>query len=363
MIDTPSPLGRKLSIGALIALVVVVTGVSAGVAISIVALENFSISTLFSPQETQEAQSTPPETQATPQETQEAQSTSPETQAPSQETQEAQSIAQGVQLVDIIPSPRIVNMNGAGDSQRLNLQGLYSDGSIGEFESDSSAALSFTSSDSEVAQVNSEGVVTSLKTGEAEIAVAYDGLHSIVPVLVWRDVRSMPPIDPERLLWVNDGGSAIVLNRVMVRLETAYGPEDASQLAAIIGGEVIFEFRTFPGYVIDFDAHTKEGLDAVLAQLEADERVTHVYPDVLVSTSQDPDPHRIETLANVIPNAAYLNAGMDVAWNLINDLPDGSLDDVKIVVVDLDFPSSQTNNAIADAAHIRKRILMIQKSK
>ena len=67
-----------------------------------------------------------------------------------------------------------------------------------------------------MAEVDSRGVVTGLAVGGADVVVSYGDLTATVPVFVWGPMRTVPPVDPQRLLEVSDNGSAIVLNRVMV---------------------------------------------------------------------------------------------------------------------------------------------------
>ena len=259
----------------------------------------------------------------------------------------------GVRMVDIVTTPRIITFDNPGESQQLTVQGFYSDGSAGDLEGDPTATLSYTSSDSSVAQVSSDGVVTGILAAGADIVVRYGDFNAEVPVLVFGPVRRIPPIDPERVLEIDDDGSAIVLNRVMARLLPGYGPA-AAQVAASIGGEVIFEFRTFPGYVIDFGAQTEEDLNQALAVLEADERVEYAYPDMLAYPSQAttgpgspiyrkgklsppfpfPPPFHIPPVDNI---------GIGEAWQSIERA--GRLDAVHlkpvvIAVVDLEFVST-----------------------
>ena len=44
-----------------------------------------------------------------------------------------------------------------------------------------------------------------------------------------------------------------MLNRVIVELNPGYDTGDAEDIAAELGGEVVFSYSTFPGYVIEFD--------------------------------------------------------------------------------------------------------------
>ena len=158
-------------------------------------------------------------------------------------------VAQELRLVAIVPSPRIVRLEGPGETERLTVQGYYSDRSVGDLDDGQGAPVSYSSSDPSVAEVDSRGAVTSIEVGGADITVTYKDLTATVPVFVWGSMQAVPPIDPERVLEVDGDGSAIVLNRVMVELEPGYDFAAAEQIAAQISGQVVFEFRTFPGYL------------------------------------------------------------------------------------------------------------------
>ena len=256
---------------------------------------------------------------------------------PTQDVPATQDLQEG-QLTDIIASPRIILLNDPGDSQRLSVQGYYSDGSVGELEDDSGAAFSYRSTDSSVAQVGSDGVVTAIKAGGADVVVGYGSFTDTVPILVWGTVRRIPPIDPDRLLEVSDDGSAIVLNRVMVELEPGYGSEDAKQVASDIGGAVVFEFLTFPGFLVEFNARTEEDLTKALAILQSDQRVALAYPDITMVASQGPNPIETVNLADDERNA-YLDSGMEQAWTLMGNVPQPNLKPVVMVMIDTDFVS------------------------
>ena len=257
------------------------------------------------------------------------------------------SVTQEVRLVGIVPSPKIIRLDHTGDSERLSVRVYYSDQSMGDLEDGSGATVSYTSSDSSVVQVDSDGVVTGIKTGGTDVVVKYGSLSATVPVFVRGMVRTMPPINPDRLLEVGDDGSAIVLNRVVVELEPGYDSRDAERVASDIDGEVVFEFRTFPGYIVEFDARILEDLEEALAILQADRRVALAFPDLVLSSSNETlrlhltHPDEVE---------AYLDAGMEEAWNTMNlvgkSLP--GLSQVGIAVIDSGFVR-HTGDAIVDA--------------
>ena len=276
-------------------------------------------------------------------------------------------VPQEIKLIDIIPSPRIVTLDGPGQSQQLTVQGFYSDGSTGDLVLKPGEEFFFASSDTSVVEVAPNGVLSSHKAGGADVLVAYRHLEAEVPVLVWGEVRRIPPVDPDRLLPIDDDGTAIVLNRVMVELVPGYGLAAAEELAASIGGKVIFEYRTFRGFVIDFGARTEEELRTTINWLLTKPRVDAAYSDITMTLGQSrptstptrtPCPYpvdqgllggpvpvlspavHIESLDNRKEADAYLRVGMEEAWVRMNNLPDTVFDTpVLIAVIDSDFPS------------------------
>ena len=112
-------------------------------------------------------------------------------------------------------------------------------------------------------------------------------------------MRAVPPHNPDLVLEVSDNGSGILLNRLMEELEPGYNFQDARRVASDIDGEVVFEFRTFPGYLVEFDSRTTADLERALAILEADRRVAQAYPDLLMAANngdEDAKVKAIETL-------------------------------------------------------------------
>ena len=244
-------------------------------------------------------------------------------------------VAQELRLVAIVPSPRIVRLDGPGETERLAVQGYYSDRSVGELDDGSGATVSYSSSDPSVAEVDTRGFVTGLSAGGADIIVTYGDLIATVPVFVWGTMKAVPPIDPERLLEVSEDGSAIVLNRVMVELEPGRDAHDADEVATGIGGQVVFEYRTFRGYLVEFDGRTDEDLREALVILQEDSRVASAYPDA-VSPVNDGHENQIETLLfDTRQPLAYLDAGMENAWRTMGLID--NLDPVTVAVIDTGF--------------------------
>ena len=325
------PTYRKPIIGAL----VVLTGLALCAVVVIVAVGAFSAF-----QEGRESLGT----------MQEAFQTSPE--KAKEVFQTDREITQEVQMVDIVPSPRIVWLQDAGDSQRLSVQGYYSDGSVGELDPSQGAAVSYESSDSSVAHVDSEGVVTGVKAAGADVTVTYGNFHATVPIFVWGPERRVPPYDRDRLLAVSDDGSAIVLNRIMTELQPGYSSNDANLVASRIDGEVVFKFDTFPGYLVEFSARTEKELEQALAVLRSDRRVVLAYPDMLIPVINGGGNTPIETfLLSDDKKKTYVQAGMRDAWTSMNW--NGKFDPVNIAIIDSGFLAIE--NVLPLEAELLKR--------
>ena len=189
---SPIPFRRKLMLGAL----------AVGVGLSLAAIAvSFAINALGTPQVVQQSSLEIPEDSANTQEA--AQRTAGDSEQTQQSSLQipadftvVQEITHEVQLVGIVPSPRIVRLDDPGDSLQLSVQGYYSDGTLGELEDANGKTLTYTSSDPLAAQVSDDGVVTALEKGGADIEVGYVGFTAMVPVLVWGEVRRIPTIKP-----------------------------------------------------------------------------------------------------------------------------------------------------------------------
>ena len=257
-------------------------------------------------------------------------------------------VGEEVRLVAIVPSPRIVRLDEPGDSQRLTVRGYYSDRSEGPLDGGADAEISYASSDPSVAQVDDRGTITGLAVGGADVTVTYQDHTATAPVFVWGPMRAVPPVDPERLLEVADDGSAIILNRVMVELEPGHDAGDADEVAAQIGGEVVFAYRTFPGYLVEFDGRTDADLEQALAVLEDDRRVAIAYPDGVSPANHGHDVP-IESLLPELTDGnrtiAYLEAGMEDAWRTMGLID--NLEPVTVAVIDSGF-SFPIGDEIAD---------------
>ena len=82
------------------------------------------------------------------------------------------------------------------------------------------------------------------------------------------------------ILRVKDSDLNVVVNRIMLELESEYGDADAVEIAHGISGEVIFNFNTFPGYVVQTTSNNLDDLESILITLRTDRRVSRAYPDV-----------------------------------------------------------------------------------
>ena len=241
------------------------------------------------------------------------------------------SVPQVVRLVALVPSPGNVVLDDVGDSATLSVQGYYSDQTTADLEA---SLITYESTDPSVVSVSQDGVVTANGAGGADIIVGFGGFSRQVHALVFGDVPTLPPIDPDMVGVIPglDVEVRAVLNRVIVELNPGYDTDDADDIAAEVGGEVVFSFSTFPGYVIEFDTQARELMD-VLTQLDGDGRVEAAYPDVLFEELG----HPIDTLSLKVNDEslsrAYFNAGFEGAWRMMERVP--KLDPVIVSVVEL----------------------------
>ena len=239
-------------------------------------------------------------------------------------------------LVGIVPSPRIVNINGTGSTQKISVQGLYSDGAARQLEPHDYTQVTFTSSDPGVAQVDLSGILTGVNFGGTDVSISYGGHKVNLPVMIWGPIKRIPPLDPRRLLEIEEYGPTVVLNRILLELDSAYDEKDADEIATTIGGAVIFEFRTFPGYIVEFGATTAAELDEALLALYSDSRVVSAYPDSIMHRNQGPNVSAgVESMLNA-ESQAYEHAGLFDAWTALNDNP-LQFETVIIAVIDDEF--------------------------
>ena len=258
-------------------------------------------------------------------------------------------------LVAISSFPQIVDIRGVEDSQQLLVRGSYSDGTVGELQETPDKTVKYASSNTETVRVTSAGFVSGVAIGGADIEVNYGEFTYTVPVIVWGQARKIPPIDPDMILRVKDSDLNVVVNRIMLELEPEYGGADAIEIAHGISGEVIFSFNTFPGYVVETTSNNLGDLESILAILRTDRRVSRAYPDVATfpTNGNGLSIPQIETLSlGPVHKRAYLEAKVDLAWEIINNLSGMiPIDPVVIVVIDHEFgnsPSDFKEEAIID---------------
>ena len=229
---------------------------------------------------------------------------------------------QVVRLVSLVPSQGNIILDDVGDSAALSLKGYYSDLTLEDLDPD---RITYESTNPAVASVSPDGVVTANDSGSVEILIQFGSFRKRVPVLIFGDIPTLPPIDPDMVGPIPglDEEVRAVLNRVIVELRPGYDRGDAQDIAADLGGTVLLSYNTFPGHVIEFDTNARELLN-VLADLDGDGRVESAYPDVLFEALG----HPIDTLSidNDEPIAkrrtrAYYNAGFDGAWRMMERAP------------------------------------------
>ena len=252
-------------------------------------------------------------------------------------------VPQVVRLVALVPSPGTVVLGDVGDTADLTVQGYYSDLSLEDLDPE---RISFESTDPSIVSVTADGTVTALAQGAADIVIRLGSTTERVHALIFGDIPTLPPIDPAMVGPIPDPELEIevraVLNRVIIELHSRFGLDRANEIAEELGGEVIHSYRSFPGFVIEFDAETNALMD-VIQGLEGDNTVEAAYPDVTF----EPSTHPIDTLlasasgdricafrdpangkrynpsvgVEAQLNAAYLQAGFEGAWGMMHDIP------------------------------------------
>lgn len=242
------------------------------------------------------------------------------------------SVRQEVRLAGLDVSPRSVVFSNVGDSEALSARGYYSDRSFGEWEDE----VSYTSTNPSVVSVSERGIVTAQAAGAADIVASHEGFRVDVPVIVYGDVKMPPPVDPAMIgvIPAIDPEIPVVRNRLMVELLPGYGLPDAQTLAATIGGNVAFSFRTFPGHIIEFDPFTHD-LETVLLAMESEPIVEAVYPDVITEISHHPTDTFAKNKSGSSQRRPYEEAGFGRAWEMMERIDD--LSPVNIVVIDDGF--------------------------
>ena len=175
------------------------------------------------------------------------------------------------------PEPGIIMLNGPGESTTLIVWAVMTDRSREELNTDK---LTFRSQDPRIARVSPGGIVTAESTGGAEILIVYEDMEGSVDVLVMGPPRQITPINPDRIL---DTGE--IANRLMLELHNEYGLEDAEEIARTAGGRIIFEFRSFRGYIVETDDRSREEMEQAIQELLSDSRTARAYPDTLITTN------------------------------------------------------------------------------
>ena len=233
------------------------------------------------------------------------------------------------QLASLVPSRGSVILDDLGDTYNLSVQGHYSDQTTKDLEPQK---VTYRSTDPEIVSVSQDGLVTATGAGAADIIIEYEDFSKSLHALVFGDIPTLPPIDPDMVGFIPGQDEVrAVLNRIIVEVNPGYDVSDANDIAAELGGEVLLSYRTFPGHVIEFDTQKGALLD-VLADLDTDDRVEAAYPDIIFE--QAGSPHPIDTLSLTGDRGkAYSDAGFDKAWSMMARASD--LEPIIVSVVEL----------------------------
>ena len=263
------------------------------------------------------------------------------------------STAQQRQIAAIVPSPRTIVFQQFGQSERLEIAGLFSDGSEEPMPDSERAEIKFDSTDPSIVEVTDDGVVTSVSPGSADVTLEYYGIQAEVPIIVYAPIIDIPPIDPTKVLIFDENdedSGGVVLNRIIVyHVGDDYNPALAVQIASAHGGTIIAEFKNLSAFVLEFEINTPEELQATLESLDQDVNVSSVMPNLLIPTNNQPaspQSHHIETL-NLSPGNrhAYTNIELEGAWSQIEDM--GALaKPVHIAIIDSGLHLQDTDQAI-----------------
>ena len=234
---------------------------------------------------------------------------------------------QVVRLVAVVEPHGSIILDDVGDSVTLTPAGYYSDLSLEDLDQ---SFVTYESTDPRVVTVSQDGIVTANESGSADILIDFGGFSKRVHALVFGDIPTLPPIDPSMVGVVGDFGAEIrvVLNRVIIELHPGYDGDAAHDVAAGLGGKVLFSYSAFPLYVIEFNNQARN-LVETLDDAGSDGRVATAYPDILL----EPTDHPIESLSiDPIWGAGYRHAGFEGAWRMLENA--GDLNPVIISVVE-----------------------------
>ena len=197
-------------------------------------------------------------------------------------------------LSAIVPSPRTIVFQEAGESVWLELTGVYSDGSE-ETLADLGTKASFSSSEPDVVQVDAGGLVASVSPGGADIIIVYEEFRAQVPIIVYGPIVEIPPFDPDKVVQIEDGPE-VVVNRIVVVPQTEeYDAELTEAIASEYSGAIIAEFKNLNLFSLEFDIDALDALETKLEELEADERIESATPNFLFITAQTPTPQNAPT--------------------------------------------------------------------
>ena len=238
------------------------------------------------------------------------------------------SVPQVVRLVGLVPSPGSVILDDVGDTGTLSVQGYYSDQTTADVEA---SLITYESTDSDVVSVTSDGLVTANGPGGADIIVAFGDFSERVHAAVIGEIPTLPPYRPG-YGWSHPRsgrrGSPGCTQPRDRRVGTRFGTSVAEEIAMALDGQVVFSYRTFPGYIIEFDAQTRD-LSAAITQLSGDGRVAEVYPDTILEAAD----HPIDALT-VDANSLYMSPNFETAWRIVEKIPSAALAPVNIAMID-----------------------------
>ena len=260
------------------------------------------------------------------------------------------------ELVGLITEPRGPVFTELGQRIRLEVLGVYSDGTSRAIADD--AKIVFTSSAPEFVSIDPDGLMVASGNGGADITATYGGFTTQAPAVAFLPMQDIPPFDPELVYFTDEDGSAVILNRIMVHTKNEYQPATSERIAARHDAAVIAEFAHMDAFLIETETSTMEDLEAILDQISNDPDVDEAFPDGFISAAQGPPPETAQLIAALNAEGrhdadAFAEVRLPEAWAVINTLPNSKFTHVNVAVLDSGMYSHECKTDFKDAKNIK----------
>ena len=133
----------------------------------------------------------------------------------------------------------------------------------------------------DVTPIDANGLVTAVAPGGIE--VEFGGHKATATIIVYTSFIQVPPHDPDREREWN--GGRLIVNRLIVSLATdTYDAALTAEIAADYGAEVIAEWRSLNGFLLEFPGvYEVSELIAIAERMDDDDRIAAYQADSLLS--------------------------------------------------------------------------------